>query len=108
MKIIFDTNILIHIEDPKELTKNLQDLRKILGENEHKIFVHPASIKDINNDKDEHRKKIILSKLKGYPVIETPPNPPNDFLSLVGASSSSNEMNDTEILFAIKKIPLIF
>lgn len=29
MKIIFDTNILIHIEDPKELPKNLSNLLRI-------------------------------------------------------------------------------
>lgn len=101
MKVIFDTNILIHIEDPKELTKNLQDLMKIFREHGHQIFIHPASLKDIDNDKNEHRRQVILSKLKGYPVIESPPKPTNDFLSLVEASSTSNEINDNEILFAL-------
>ncbi len=103
MKIILDTNILIHIEDPKELSKNLQDLLRIFREHGHQIFIHPASLKDINNDKDEQRKKVVLSKLKGYPLIESPPKPTEDFLSLVGTSHSSNEINDTEILFAIQK-----
>jgi len=103
VKIIFDTNILIHIEDPKELSKNLQDLMKLFREHGHQIFIHPASLKDIDNDQDENRKKIILSKLKGYPLIESPPEPTDDFLSVVGLSSKSNEINDTEILFAIQK-----
>jgi len=103
MKIIFDTNILIHIEDPKELSKSLQDLMTLFREHGHQIFIHPASLKDIDNDQDENRKKIILSKLKGYPLIESPPKLTDDFLSLVGLSSKSNEINDTEILFAIQK-----
>jgi hypothetical protein len=103
MKVIFDTNILIHIEDPKELSKNLQDLLKIFREHRHQIFIHPASFKDMDNDKDEHRKKIILSKLNGYPRIESPPKPIDEFLSLVGASSNSNEINDNKILFSIQK-----
>lgn len=103
MKIIFDTNILIHIEDPKELSPNLQDLLNIIRKYGHKIFIHPASLKDINNDKDVQRRRIILSKLKGYPLIELPPRPIDDFLSMMGASSSSNEINDNEILFAIQK-----
>ena len=103
MKIIFDTNILIHIEDPKELSPNLQDLLNIIRKYGHKIFIHPASLKDINNDKDVQRRRIILSKLKGYPLIELPPRPTDDFLSMMGASSSSNEINDNEILFAIQK-----
>lgn len=52
MKVIFDTNILIHIEDPKELSKNLQDLLKIFREHGHQIFIHPASLKDIENDQN--------------------------------------------------------
>jgi len=103
MKIIFDTNILIHIEDPKELSPNLQDLLNIIRKYGHKIFIHPASLKDINNDKDVQRRRIILSKLKGYPLIELPPRPTDDFLSMMGPSSSSNEINDNEILFAIQK-----
>jgi len=103
MKIIFDTNILIHIEDPKELSPNLQDLLNIIRRYGHQIFIHPASLKDINNDKDVQRKAIILSKLRGYPLIELPPRPTDDFLSMMGPSSSSNEINDNEILFAIQK-----
>ena len=103
MKIIFDTNILIHIEDPKELSPNLQDLLNIIRRYGHQIFIHPASLKDINNDKDVQRRSIILSKLKGYPLIELPPKPTDDFLSMMGPSSSSNEINDNEILFAIQK-----
>lgn len=103
MKVIFDTNILIHIEDPKELSKNLQDLLRIFREHGHQIFIHPASLKDIDNDQDENRKKIILSKLRGYPHIEAPPKPTNEFLSAVGKSLNSNEINDNEILFSIQK-----
>jgi hypothetical protein len=103
MKIIFDTNILIHIEDPKELSPNLQDLLNIIRRYGHQIFIHPASLKDINNDKNVQRRAIILSKLRGYPLIELPPRPTDDFLSMMGPSSSSNEINDKEILFAIQK-----
>ncbi len=103
MKIILDTNILIHIEDPKELSKNLQDLLKIFREHGHQIFIHPASLRDIDNDQNKSRKKVILSKLNGYPLIESPPKPTDDFLSAVGTVSNSNEINDNEILFAIER-----
>src|SRR3989304_6659502 len=76
---------------------------KLFREHGHQIFIHPASLKDIDNDQDENRKKIILSKLKGYPNIEAAPKPTNDFLSAVGKTSNSNEINDNEILFSIQK-----
>ncbi|MDP3103482.1 MAG: PIN domain-containing protein [Candidatus Methanoperedens sp.] len=103
MKVILDTNILIHIEDPKVLPRNLQNLLKIFREHGHKIFIHPASLKDINNDKNERRKTVILSKIEGYPYIESPPKPTDEFLSVVGTPSNSNEINDNEILFSIQK-----
>jgi len=103
MKIIFDTNILIHIEDPKELSPNLQDLLNIIRKYGHKIYIHPASLKDINNDTNDERRRIISSKFRGYPLIELPPRPTDDFLSMMGPSSSSNEINDNEILFSIQK-----
>jgi len=103
MKIIFDTNILIYIEDPKELSPNLQELLNIIRRYGHQIFIHPASLKDINNDKNVQRRAIILSKLRGYPLIELPPRPTDDFLSMMGPSSSINEINDNKILFAIQK-----
>jgi len=80
MKIILDTNILIHVEDPKVLPPNLQDLMKILREHGYQTFIHPASLRDIENDLNEHRKEITLSKLRGYPPIESPPKPTKNFL----------------------------
>lgn len=103
MKVILDTNILIHVEDPKELSDDRQHLLRIFREHGHQIFIHPASLKDINNDHDETRKKVILSKLKGYPLIEAPPEPTAEFLSLVGVPSNSNEKIDDELLFSIQK-----
>ena len=103
MKIILDTNILIHVEDPKVLPPNLQDLMKIFREHGYQKFIHPASLRDIENDQNKKRKEIILSKLRGYPPIESPPKPTTNFLSIMGPATSSNEINDNEILFAIHK-----
>lgn len=103
MKIILDTNILIHVEDPKVLPPNLQNLMKIFREHGYLKFIHPASLRDIENDQNEQRKEIILSKLRGYPPIKSPPKPTINFLSIMGPSRSSNEINDNEILFAIYK-----
>lgn len=101
MRIILDTNILIHIEDPKELPRNLQDLLKILRRYGHQLFIHPASLRDINNDPNLERKRIMLSKIKGYPILEIPPEPDNEFLSKVGKTSKSSTEVDDYILFAL-------
>jgi len=101
MKVLLDTNILIYSEDFAELPSSLQELLKIFKKNGVSIFVHPASMSDIENDKDEKRKKVILSKFNSYPRIESPPTPDADFLRVIGSPKSGNERIDTEILYAL-------
>ncbi|WP_162197666.1 PIN domain-containing protein [Methanosarcina horonobensis] len=103
MKLLHDTNILIHIQDPKELPPNLQALLTIIREHGHQEFIHPASLKDIDNDNNAERKKITLSKLRGYPLLPSPPIPDDEFTSLVGIPVNSHDKNDNEILFSLKK-----
>ncbi|MCD4806528.1 MAG: hypothetical protein K8R13_02970 [Methanococcoides sp.] len=103
MKILYDTNILIHIQDPKVLSPNLQLLLSIIREHGHQEFIHPASLNDIENDSDIERKRITLSKLHGYPRLPSPPKPDDEFISLVGTPANSHDINDNEILFSLKK-----
>ena len=103
MKLLYDTNILIHIQDPKELSPNLQALLSIIREHGHQEFIHPASLKDIENDNNTERRRITLSKLRGYPRLPSPPTPDDEFTSLVGTPVNSHDENDNEILFSLKK-----
>jgi hypothetical protein len=101
MRVLFDTNVLIYREDFKELPQPLQELLRILREYGHSQLIHPASIKDIKRDTNEERKRVTLSKLEGYPQLESAPEPTDDFLSSIGGSSSPNEEVDNSILFAV-------
>ncbi len=49
MRILLDTNIIIHREDQKEISGELQKLLQILNRENYNLFVHPACIEDINN-----------------------------------------------------------
>jgi len=101
--VLIDTNIFIYREDHKVIPENLRRLLKILNELGVKIFVHPCSIEDIKSDKDENRKKIILSKIATYPKLKSPPDATrdNDFLNSVGRPSRSNDYADINLLYAI-------
>lgn len=103
MKILYDTNILIHIEDPKTLSSNLQGLLSVIREHGHQEFIHPASLKDITNDNNVERRNITLSKLRGYPQLPSPPMPDEEFTSIVGIPANSHDENDNAILFALKR-----
>lgn len=103
--MLIDTNIIIYREDHKELDADLQKLMPLLHQEEYSIYVHPASIQDINNDKDEQRKKITLSKLKSYPVLETPPDYISDreFIGQIPryAELNSHDLIDLALLYSL-------
>ncbi|MEM3502997.1 MAG: hypothetical protein QW134_02110 [Nitrososphaeria archaeon] len=84
---------------------NLSSLLKILNVLKIEILVHPYSVIEINRDKNEERKNVMLSKIEAYPRLESPPDPHSDdsFLSIVGLPSNVNEDVDNKILYAVYK-----
>lgn len=107
MRILIDTNILIYREDDVEISKELQELLQLFYKEKYQILVHPDSIKDINNDKDESRKQKILSKLNTYPLLKNPPRYTKDkeFISKIPnfTNLNSNDIIDLNILYALYK-----
>jgi len=87
MRILLDTNVLIGLEDlEKPVSNQLAKLLRIGGQHGCKFLIHPASEKDLIRDRDEKRRKIVLSKIKKYTIMETPPVPDLVFLSSIGSS----------------------
>lgn len=105
MRVLFDTNILIHREEHELVPPNLQALIKLLNDNGAAIVVHPVSVSEIFKDKEAVRRRIKLSKLGTYARIKTPPNYINDlsFCEAVGSTNRINDINDCHLLFSIYK-----
>ncbi|NHI91668.1 MAG: hypothetical protein EAX96_04130 [Candidatus Lokiarchaeota archaeon] len=105
MRVLFDTNIIIHRENHKIISESLQKLIKILNSEGISIIIHPFSKNEIENDKDSERRKISLSKLETYSLLESPPNPINDirFIKLIGEASRKHDEIDNFILYAVYK-----
>ena len=68
MKILLDTNIFIQREDHKELSDELSNLLNLFQRNKCELILHPISIKELEGDHEEKRRKIVLSKIKAYPL----------------------------------------
>lgn len=104
-RILFDTNIIIKREDPNVLPADFIELNKTINDLNYKIFVHPMSIRDVNRDKNEERKKISLSKLETYSQIKNPPQYENDieFKKIVGFKNKDNDIVDNYLLYAVYK-----
>lgn len=104
-RILIDTNIIIYREDLKKVPDDVQELLRILNETEHKVVTHPLSLEEIKKDKNADRKEIVLSKLRTYPIIESPPRPEEDdeFVSLIGQTSNTHDIVDNHLLYCIYK-----
>lgn len=103
MRVLIDTNIFITREDYRVIPSDIQRALSALQKLNAQILLHPLSAAEINRDKNEERKNIILSKIRTYLTIEDPPlidwDP--DFLSAIGTPCDDNERTDANLLFCI-------
>lgn len=103
MNILLDTNIIIPLEDTsKILDSSFAALRKLSAEQSHCLYIHPMQLEDINRDKNQERRKIVLSRLKQYSKIENPPILSDQECHELGLSQSNdNDKVDNNVLFAL-------
>lgn len=110
MRVLIDTNIIIQREDEKIICNEISELHKILQKLNCQILVHPKSIEDIKNDKNNERREIILSKLGAYLSLENPPDYQEDsvFKEKIGNPRNSHDEIDNQLLFALYKKAVSF
>ena len=103
MRILVDTNILIHLEDNKIIDQEFSEFYKLAISNQCKIVYHPDAIpEDIKRDKDDTRKEILLSKLRKYEALEQPALPTPEFLK-ENNSRKPNDICDNQQLYQLYK-----
>jgi predicted nucleic acid-binding protein len=105
MHLLIDTNIFIYREDDRVVTQNVSNLLGLLNEVSVDVFIHPASVADIQRDTDQRRRDVMLSKLRTYRELSTPPTASKDsaFVALVGEPKNPRDRVDNEILYAVNK-----
>jgi rRNA-processing protein FCF1/predicted RNA-binding protein with PUA-like domain len=101
MRVLIDTNIFISREDNDILPDNLQELLRLLSEMKAEILIHPLSFEDLKKNQDKERQEIMLSKIRAYSFLESPPDPKKDqgYLDSVGKGIGI----DDSILYAVYK-----
>lgn len=99
--ILIDTNIIINLEDHKEIEKQYADLSRICYQFGITLYSHEASRDDVERDKDPERKRISLSKLAKYPCIRRTPAAKAEKESKFGAIRSENDDVDTDLLISL-------
>lgn len=107
-KLLIDTNILIGLEDNKEIDTRLSSLFQKCQSNNVQVFIHEASRVDIERDKNNPRKAIILSKIAKFPELKDIPIPDKSALELIyGGINKPNDYVDVVLLHTLHEVGAI-
>lgn len=72
MRILLDTNIVIHREAPRIIIEKIGLLFYWFDKLHFTKYIHPATAEEINKLKDEDRRKTFNIKLSSYTVLNAP------------------------------------
>jgi hypothetical protein len=103
MRILIDTNIFMYRETDQVLSDDLQNLTRLLSDIRTTVLVHPLSHREVQDIKDNSLRAVMLSKIKAYSILESPPvaKSDDDFFTLIEASPDNHNSVDNSLLFAV-------
>ena len=100
MRVLLDTNIVIHRENNIVSNYSIGHLFRWLDKLRYKKIIHPYTIDEINKLQDPLRKEVLAVKLNSYEVIRTVKQPSIDFLSKLSCYKiTANDEVDNTLLF---------
>lgn len=99
MKILLDTNIIIHREASKVVNADIGILFNWLDKLKHSKYIHPLTIEELNRNKDQKTVETMNIKIGSYNVIKNLA-PLNDTIKQISnkIDTTPNDINDTIIL----------
>lgn len=100
---LIDTNILIELEDHRAVQPSYSKFLSLAAKHKVDVFVHEAARDDIARDKDVTRRKISLSKIEKYRVLEKRRGLTRaDLETEFGTLRKDNDVVDATLLHALK------
>jgi predicted nucleic acid-binding protein len=99
MKVLLDTNIIIHREASTVIDKDIGILSKWLDNLHYKKCIHPATVGEISKYKDPKTLKSLNIKLDNYNILKTE-SPLSSLAEKVSEKldQNKNDINDTKLL----------
>ncbi len=102
-KLLIDTNVVIGLEDWKELEPAFARLLTLCSRHGHRLYVHEAALDDLARDSDLARRRITLSKLEKFERLSGVISPPESELVVAfGRIANDNDRVDVSLLQALK------
>jgi len=98
MKVLLDTNIIIHRENVKVTNAGIGLLFYWLDKLHCEKCVHPYSLKELRSFRDKNMQKLYDAKLSAYVELKTISEQTPTFISLLPKVKSENDEIDNQLL----------
>jgi predicted nucleic acid-binding protein len=98
MRILLDTNILIHREASTVVRRDIGDVFFWLDKLHHEKIAHPVSIAEIEKHRDEKVRNTFRAKLQSYNVLKTSAPISPQAQQFAATDRNENDRNDTIII----------
>ena len=102
MRILLDTNIIIHRENKRVSNYSIGHLFRWIDRLKYDKVIHPYTISEIQKYRDPETQETISVKLESYNVIKTICEPDSAFLNKIGQlEKNENDHIDNCLLFEV-------
>lgn len=98
MRILLDTNIIVHREASKIYNEDIGILFRWLDKIQAVKCIHPITIDEISTHKDEDVVRTMKTKIENYNLLKTISNESVEILYIRKSDKSNNDNNDTSLL----------
>lgn len=98
MKVLLDTNIVIHRENVKVTNPSIGLLFYWLDKLHYEKCIHPWSLEELKSYKDKNMQKLYETKLPAYTILKSVSVPQEDFLAKMPKEKSANDKIDHQLL----------
>lgn len=102
MRILLDTNIVIHRENKRVSNYSIGHLFRWIDQLKYDKVIHPYTISEIQKYRDPETQETIAVKLESYDVIKTIRQPDAVFLNKIGQpEKNENDHIDNVLLYEV-------
>ena len=98
MKVLLDTNIVIHRENVKVTNPSIGLLFYWLDKLHYEKCIHPWSVEELKSYKDKNMQELYETKLPAYTILKSVSVPQEEFLAQLPKEESSNDKIDHQLL----------
>ena len=102
MRVLLDTNIVIHRENHRISNYSIGHLFNWLDKLNCEKIIHPYTLDELKKFGDSSKTELLGIKLQAYNVLKTVKVPDEEFLSIIGGGGNTqNDRIDNSLLYEV-------